>query len=141
MGLTLLLIIVALAVGGFWYLRRRQVSRPSASATAGSFPGSATTGEPPRRPGRMLNPGQECCGAAKRIETHWYPEGENPHLPLDDCEQPQTCKCGWMRVLDRRTTYRRSDHDRRKILRFEDKNDRRSGGDRRRDGGNPWKNN
>lgn len=144
MGLTLLLLIVAIAVGGFWYLRRAGAAkRPHASSTDYSLPvsGAAAAGEQPRRPGRMLNPGQECCDAAKRIGTWWYPEGEAPHLPLDGCEHPESCKCGWMRVLDRRSTYRRSEHDRRKAVRFEDKDDRRSGNDRRRDGGNPWKNN
>lgn len=143
MGLTLLLLILAIAAGGFWYLRQAgKRSRESSTAhlnVAGSS--SALAKDPPRRPGRMLNPGQECCGAAKRIESHWYPEGEMPHLPVEGCEHPESCKCGWMRVLDRRSTHRRSEHDRRNALRFEDKDDRRSGNDRRRDAGNPWKHN
>lgn len=142
MGLTLLLLIVAIAAGGFWYLRQAaKRSRESSTARLTAAGSISAVAKDPRRPGRMLNPGQECCGAAKRIESHWYPEGEMPHLPLESCEHPESCKCGWMRVLDRRSTHRRSEHDRRQALRFEDKDDRRSGNDRRRDAGNPWKHN
>lgn len=139
MGVVILLLILAIAAGGFWYLRRGG-DKPSRASVSVSLPEVPADKGPPRRPGRMINPGEECCGAARRIATAWYPEGEVPHLPLDSCEHPQTCKCGWMRVLDRRATHRRSEHDRRVSVRFEDKDDRRTGRDRRKDANNPWKN-
>lgn len=139
MGVAILLLILAIAAGGFWYLRRGS-AKPRSSVTALNLPVQNSAEGTPRRPGRMINPGEECCGASRRVATTWYPEGGVPRLPLEGCEHPETCKCAWMRVLDRRSTYRRSDHDRRGSVRFEDKDDRRAGQDRRKDGANPWKN-
>jgi hypothetical protein len=137
MGFVLVILVVAIGGAGYWYWSRKRGNPSVRPAVVSHSPQAA---EPERRPGRMINPGADCCAAIRRIESAWYPEGKIPRLPLETCDHPETCKCAWMRVVDRRTTHRRTDHDRREQMRFEDKSDRRAGRDRRGDAGNPWKN-
>ncbi len=141
MGLVLLIFVLAVGGAGYWYWRRVR-GKPASKRVAAepAAPHEPQAAGPERRPGRMINPGADCCAAIRRIESVWYPEGKIPRIPLETCDHPQTCKCAWMRVVDRRTTVRRVDHDRREQLRFEDKSDRRAGRDRRGDAANPWKN-
>lgn len=140
MTVVFVLLMLGLGAAGYWYLRRRGAGSAAGRAVSAKPAPAAEGLAVPRRPGRMVNPGQECCAAVRRIESAWYPESSAPRLPLDACQHPQTCKCTWMQVLDRRTTYRRVDHDRRALVRFEDKTDRRAAPDRRADSVNPWKN-
>jgi hypothetical protein len=93
----------------------------------------------PREMGRMLQPGEICCKAARSVSCIWYPDTDAPKVPLITCDQPQICKCLWQRVLDRRQEHRRIHHDRRTSVRFEDRTDRRAGRDRRKDAGDNWK--
>lgn len=138
MAMTVVLILILGGAFGFWWLRRNRGNAPSAAVALEPV---AASKEAPRRPGRMINPCEEHCAAAKKIATAWYAEGEAPRLPLESCEHPETCRCTWMRVLDRRSTHRRTGHDRRDSLRFEEeKSDRRTGEDRRDKRANAWKN-
>lgn len=107
MLLTLVLALLAAAVAGVWLLRRPQ-DRPAPA------PASPLAPALPRRPGHMLNTRPACCRAARRIESAWYPDGHAPQLPLNECDQPETCHCSWMRVLDRRVTQQRAAGERRK---------------------------
>jgi hypothetical protein len=135
-----ILLVVGGLVGGFFYLRRGSGARPVKPSPAAPAP-IAAPGEMARRPGRMINPCEERCAAIQKIEGRWYPEGEVPTLPLSGCDRTQQCRCTWMRVVDRRSTHRRTERDRRGALRVEDRNDRRSGDDRRAEARNPWKHN
>lgn len=135
-----ILLVVGALVGGFWYLRRGRDSHGAPRPAAHPIAAPAAPGETPRRPGRMANPGEECCPALKKIEGRWFPEGEAPTLPLSGCDRTLQCRCTWMRVIDRRVTHRRTDRDRRGAIRVDDKEDRRSGVDRRAEARNPWKN-
>ena len=143
--------LILLGLGAAFYVYKR-VTRPKwvpppPKSTAGIGLGMGTAeyheapkiDPPPREMGRMLQPGEVCCKAARSVSTTWYPDADAPKLPLITCEQPQICKCVWQRVLDRRTEHRRVHHDRRTSVRFEDKRDRRTGRDRRKDAGDHWK--
>lgn len=145
MGVVILLLVVAAIAGGIWYLRRGGAGKGAVALESarpfGSKPGTAAGSavETPRRPGRMVNPGETCCASVKKITTVWYADADSPRLPLETCDMQQSCKCQWMRVIDRRVTHRRYMPDRRNALRFEDKGDRRAGTDRRKDSGDSWK--
>ena len=133
-----LLLFVAVLGAGLWWWHGRQVNKP-ASAPSRQPQGMAAAAAMPRKPGHMIKLDPSCCAAARRIEAAWYPEAQSPRLPLGSCDRAETCKCQWMRVLDRRMTHRRVQGDRRDDIRFQDKTDRRSGQDRRKDSGNAWK--
>lgn len=145
----MVLILLAVVGGGlFLFMRSRRpkfVPPPATSSTGiGLKTGlpehqPAPKVAPPREMGRMLQPGDICCKAARSIATTWYPDHDAPRIPLITCDQPQNCKCLWQRVLDRRTDHRRVAHDRRQSVRFEEKSDRRTGRDRRKDAGDHWK--
>lgn len=134
-----ILLVVGGVAGGFWFLRRRgnevRTRRPVNPISAPAAPGDA-----PRRQGRMANPCEDRCAAIQKIEGRWFPEGEVPTLPLSGCDRTLACRCTWLRVVDRRGTHRRAERDRRGSIRVEDKEDRRSGVDRRAESRNPWKN-
>lgn len=145
MGVVILLLVLAAIAGGVWYLRRGGADKGrDAAETVRAFasrPGAAAvpSADAPRRAGRMVNPGESCCASVKKIASNWYADAEAPRLPLETCDMQQSCKCQWMRVIDRRTTHRRTKPDRRDSLRFEDKRDRRGGLDRRKGSGDFWK--
>lgn len=139
--LIALLLFLAVLGAGLWWWRgrnRARAKRPVAASSA-QPPGMAAAAAMPRKPGHMIKLQASSCAAARRIESAWYPERQSPQLPLGNCDHPETCKCQWMRVLDRRMTHRRVQGDRREDIRFQDKTDRRSGRDRRKDGGDGWK--
>lgn len=138
MAVISVLVLIAVGAVGFWWLRRRGPKASGGADAPSAAPVKSLT--PERRPGRMINIGETACPAAQKIQAAWYAEGEVPRLPLETCGHPQTCRCTWMRVLDRRVTHRRLSTDRRSELRFEDKSDRREGHDRRDPRGNVWKN-
>ena len=140
MGVLIFLVVIAALGCAVWYLRRGGKAQAAASDRSGLLrPATIAQITPTRRPGRMVKTCEECCEAARRIESAWYPDEESPPLPLEACDRPSSCKCQWMRVLDRRSTHRRAGHDRRGDIRFEEKADRRAGLDRRKDAGNSWK--
>lgn len=138
-AIVILLVVGALG-GGFWFIRRGRDAHGTPRAIDPIAAAPIAPGETPRRPGRMANPGEDCCPAIKKIEGRWFPEGEAPTLPLSGCDRNLQCRCTWMRVLDRRVTHRRTDRDRRGAIRVEGKEDRRGGVDRRAEARNPWKN-
>ena len=142
------LILLGAGVGIYFFFvraRRPKYVPPPPKSTMGFGMGASEHQEapklppPPREMGRMLQPGEICCKAARSVSTSWYPDAEAPRIPLITCDQPQNCKCLWQRVLDRRVDHRRVHHDRRTSIRFEDRTDRRTGRDRRKDAGDNWK--
>lgn len=140
MAVFLVVLVVAAGIGFWWWRGKQGAAKPGAHAAQAAESVVAAVPAPARRPGRMINPGENPCHAAQKIQTAWYAEGETPRLPLGECEHPEGCRCTWMHVLDRRMTHRRVGQDRRGELRFEDKSDRRTGEDRRDRRSNVWKN-
>lgn len=139
-GTVFALLLLALIGILILYRARRRSRLRSETRTGRSSAAPLLEAPPPvRRPGHMIHPGETGCAAARKIETAWLAGETAPNLPLDDCDHPESCKCRWTRVFDRRQTVRRTDSDRREKIRFEEKPDRRSGVDRRKDSRDPWR--
>jgi hypothetical protein len=128
------IIAVVIVVVAFLVIRGRQ----SPQSTVEPRPVVANKA-PSREIGKRLRPGRECCAEAQEMARMWFKEGPVQCLPLKDCPQAQTCHCQWERVLDPRVEHRRVGRDRRGAVRFDDKADRRSGQDRRKDLNDSWK--
>lgn len=138
--LIALLLVVVLGAGLWWWRRRAQTPlKPPVAGRSAQPQGMAAAAAMPRKPGHMIKLQPSCCAAARRIESAWYPDAHAPVLPLSGCDHPDSCKCQWMRVLDRRMTHRRVHPDRREDIRFQENTDRRSRHDRRKDSGDAWK--
>ncbi len=77
----------------------------------------------------LQNPG---CDAAMELFEKNIPLTEAPDLPLQGCDAAQ-CSCSWKGLTEQRHATRRTHHDRRDSVRFEDQEhtDRRSHKDRR----------
>jgi hypothetical protein len=86
---------------------------------------------------RVENP--DCaCETARKYADRTYKVGEAPKLPFKDCERSD-CQCRYLSITERRTRgERRVRANRREEIRFETKDDRRSGKDRRQTN-NVWK--
>lgn len=140
MKLVVIVLVIAAVIGLLLvYRTRRGTTAAPGGRVERPAPPSLPTPEPLRRVGHMIHPGETGCAAAAKIATAWFPGEVPPALPLDSCEHPESCKCRWTRVLDRRQTLRRSGLDRRDKIRFEDKPDRRSSVDRRQESRDIWK--
>lgn len=144
MGMLFVLLLVGAAGAVFWYLLRRKPAAGGKGAVQPNTAAARALANTPvhtteRRPGRMVKTCEDACPAVRHIESIWYADSDCPPLPLDTCGHPQTCRCTWIRVLDRRITHRRVHPDRRDSVRFEEKSDRRTGLDRRKDSGDRWK--
>lgn len=144
MGMLFFLLLVGAVGAGFWYLRRKAAADGRTGAVQPNTAAARALANTPvhtteRRPGRMVRSCEDACAAVRRIESVWYPDAGCPRLPLEACGHPTSCRCSWMRVLDRRVTHRRVQPDRRGSVRFEEKADRREGPDRRADSGDRWK--
>jgi hypothetical protein len=86
---------------------------------------------------RVQNP--DCaCENARQLADKTFPVGNAPQLPLKGCVRSD-CSCRYQPITDRRTKgERRKGTSRREEIRFETKDDRRSGKDRRQTN-NVWK--
>lgn len=78
----------------------------------------------------LENPG---CDAAMELFEKGISLADAPELPLPGCDAAQ-CTCRWKGLTEQRHTTRRTHHDRRDGVRFDDKEktDRRSHKDRRK---------
>jgi hypothetical protein len=132
--------LVWLMAGGSRKLVRHQGSHPSknrsGTRTTSRLPPGASQLEKLRE-NRLFwgvsleNPG---CDAAMKIFEKGIPLAEAPELPLPGCDAVQ-CTCTWKGLTERRHTTRRTQHDRRDDVRFDEdskKTDRRSHKDRRK---------
>ncbi len=53
----------------------------------------------------------ECCAAAQRLAGQKFLAAHAPQLPLGGCTQPDTCRCRYRHLQDRRSEVRRdTDH-------------------------------
>jgi hypothetical protein len=102
--------------------------------TATRLPAGASQLETMRESGvfwgvSLQNPG---CDAAMELFEKNIPLTEAPDLPLQGCDAAQ-CSCSWKGLTEQRHETRRTHHDRRDSVRFEDQEhtDRRSHKDRR----------
>ncbi len=110
-------------------------TRPTGGTrTATRLPAGASQLETMRENGvfwgvTLQNPG---CDAAMELFEKNIPLTEAPDLPLQGCDAAQ-CSCSWKGLTEQRHETRRTHHDRRDSVRFEDQEhtDRRSHKDRR----------
>lgn len=138
----ILAVIAALAwlLGGGSRKLGRHSHRAAATRPAGGthttrqLPAGASQLETMRESGvfwgvSLQNPG---CNAAMELFEKDIPLTEAPELPIQGCDAVQ-CSCSWKGLTDQRHETRRTQHDRRDSVRFEDKEhtDRRSHKDRR----------
>lgn len=135
MFLLVALVVVAAVIAVIVLIARRQP--PSQSSTNRHARNVDAT--PPREPGKMLRPGADACAGAMTLAERWFEGNSGPRLPLKECPLATTCHCQWVRMPDRRAEHRRSGHDRRGSVRFDERPDRRSGFDRRKDMNDSWK--
>jgi hypothetical protein len=79
------------------------------------------------------------CDTARKFADKTFLVGDAPSLPLKDCTRVD-CRCRYERITERRKINgeRRIKSSRREEIRFETKDDRRSGKDRRQKN-NAWK--
>jgi hypothetical protein len=149
--LSIALIAAALLIAGcILQLRGRDSTERVALATDPQDPSimmSTTTTPPasgahPVRPTvgvvlRVQNP--DCaCENARKLADKTFLVGNAPQLPLKGCVRSD-CSCRYQPITDRRTKgERRKGTSRREEIRFEMKDDRRSGKDRRQTN-NVWK--
>lgn len=104
--MTLELGLIALLAAGLALAWRLRPGRRRSAAVPPPPPVLHTLPRVERPRGHMLTACVECCRAARRIESDWYPQAQAPPLPLAGCEHPERCACRWMCVLDRRVTRR-----------------------------------
>jgi hypothetical protein len=115
---------------------RGAATRPTGGTrTATRLPAGASQLETMRESGvfwgvSLQNPG---CDAAMELFEKNIPLTEAPDLPLQGCDAAQ-CSCSWKGLTEQRHETRRTHHDRRDSVRFEDQEhtDRRSHKDRRK---------
>ena len=86
---------------------------------------------------KVPDPAHACESVRRRMDKTFAPD-EAPALPLKDCGHVD-CRCRYERIANRRKGERRVSPDRRDSFRFEMKDDRRKGRDRRRGQGVVWK--
>jgi hypothetical protein len=139
----ILAVIAALAwlLGGGSRKLGRHSHRAAATRPAGGthtttrqLPAGASQLETMRESGvfwgvSLQNPG---CDAAMELFEKDIPLTEAPELPIQGCDAVQ-CNCSWKGLTEQRHTTRRTHHDRRDSVRFDDQEhtDRRSHKDRR----------
>ena len=87
---------------------------------------------------RVENP-DHACENARKFANKTFLAADAPRLPFKDCTRVD-CRCRYERVAERRKagSERRVSANRREEIRFEMKDDRRSGKDRRQTN-NVWK--
>jgi hypothetical protein len=147
MSKVIVLLLIVVVVGGLGWLLAggsRKLGRHSRSVSSRAASGTRTTSQ--LSPGAsqlekmrenqvfwgvsLENPG---CDAAMELFEKGIPLTDAPDLPLPGCDAVQ-CNCRWKGLTEQRHTTRRTHHDRRDGVRFDDKekSDRRSHKDRRK---------
>jgi len=150
--LSIALIAAALLIAGFvLQMRSRDTQRTiattghssnaamhSAMQQTAAVPPARHTAEPVAFVLRVQNP--DCaCENARKFADKTFVVADAPKLPFKDCTRAD-CRCRYERVAERRKIggERRVSTNRREEIRFEMKDDRRSGKDRRQKN-NVWK--
>lgn len=144
MGMIVSLLIIAAIVGAaIWAFKRSTAKKPSptAASTLGSAARESAGEQTKVKLGAVVLVGPNHCSAINKFVDVWIPADQLPQLPIAGCTDGHGCQCRFRRTPDRRVEIRRKQEDRRGALRFEDKQDRRSMQDRRKDASNPWINN
>jgi len=100
-----------------YVLLRRPTSAPDkydtgTGETGFHKPVNVTRNSPPQRKPHFyassVQPGVNCCGAVKQIAHQRYLLGEEPSLPLADCDR-EDCRCIMRPQDDRRSHFDRRD--------------------------------
>jgi len=150
--LSIVLIAAALLIAGFFLQLRGRDSaervtsaRTAAAATSlmtGATPAPSASSAKPVRPTvavvlRVQEP--DCaCENARKFADKIFVLGNAPQLPFKGCMQAD-CRCRYQPITDRRTKgEQRKNASRREQIRFDMKDDRRQGQDRRQTN-NVWK--
>ena len=141
-----LLLILAVVGGMVWLLSggSRKAGKPSRNRPARPGTGTHTTSRLPAGASQLdkmresklfwgvslQHPG---CDSSMELFGKDIPLKEAPNLPLPDCNSIQ-CSCSWKGLTEQRKRTRRTQHDRRDGVRFDEKEktDRRSHKDRRK---------
>ena len=150
--LSIALIVAAVLIAGcLLQLRGRHSTERVALATDSRIPSimMSTTHAPPASGGQAVRPtvavvlrvqNPDCaCENARKFADKTFVVGSAPQLPFKGCTRVD-CRCRYQTITDRRGAKgeRRKGTSRREEIRFETKDDRRSGKDRRQTN-NVWK--
>ena len=149
--LSIVLIAAALLIAGFFLqLRGRDSAEHVTSArtaaatsltTAATQVPSASSAKPVRPTVAVVLRVQEpncACENARKFADKIFVLGNAPQLPFKGCMQAD-CRCRYQPITDRRTKgEQRKNASRREQIRFDMKDDRRQGQDRRQTN-NVWK--
>ena len=149
--LSIVLIAAALLIAGFFLQLRgrdsaeRVTSARTAAATslttAATQVPSASSAKPVRPTVAVVLRVQEpdcACENARKFADKIFVLGNAPQLPFKGCMQAD-CRCRYQPITDRRTKgEQRKNASRREQIRFDMKDDRRQGQDRRQTN-NVWK--
>ena len=149
--LSIVLIAAALLIAGFFLQLRgrdsaeRVTSARTAAATslttAATQVPSASSAKPVRPTVAVVLRVQEpncACENARKFADKIFVLGNAPQLPFKGCMQAD-CRCRYQPITDRRTKgEQRKNANRREQIRFDMKDDRRQGQDRRQTN-NVWK--
>jgi hypothetical protein len=79
---------------------------------------------------QIVIPPEGCCESARQLESHRFDKAYAPALPLENCDRRTQCRCRFQPVPDRRIGERRTGHEKRDSIRYEE-NPRRKGRGRR----------
>jgi len=150
--LSIALIAAALLIAGcIVHLRSRDSTERVALATDPREPSMMMMSTPPAPPSSSSQPVRpvvavvlrvqnlDCaCENARKLADKTFVVGTAPQLPFRDCTRVD-CRCRYQPITNRRVKgERRKGTSRREEIRFEMKDDRRSGKDRRQTN-NVWK--
>lgn len=134
--IALLLIILAVVVGIVWQRRSSYRRRPRTR-----IPPPQITRDGPARQLEALQQNRNywgveiqsgICEASKALADKQFPSLEAPSVPLVDCSA-SSCTCRYMGLWERRKWHRRTQPDRRKMIRYtQNRPDRRCHKERRK---------
>ncbi len=130
-----LLLLIAAAAGVFYYYRKHSPAVKQRNADEAQRIAEIAAQEKALFWGfRIVVPqGAVECDAIKKVKDREFEQDKAPTLPLPGCVFSGTCRCGKVKLKERRVKERRGIPDRRDGLRFDpNSTPRRSGIDRRK---------
>ncbi len=103
----------------FYLWQRNRKGRPARQLVANGFntPDAASEENKPKFHGYIIEPGENCCEAARELNKITFSLRDIVPLPLPECDK-EACSCKKILIKERRKGNRRFNPDRRNEIRF-----------------------